>query len=169
MSINILYLNNLPLSPGERVKRVRNRWEKSFITNSESELQLVVGYIYALAILLTDDSGIIITDRDNKKTNKPLQLPSLRTLMIGVGLDPPKINESLAEYIKRAGVRPFTKKYLLIISPKGNNGPVDCIQFDHLTFLQGFLSVLAALDQPYDKYIIAIYDNTGVKYNWYWI
>lgn len=166
MSFTIVYNSWNPPKPGERLRQLKFSWTTNLNATNEAEIERVIGYIYAL-LIQDDNSSIIVTDPNGVTTNKPYQLQVMRGTFITSGYPPPGVEEPVQDYFNRIGMpfNRFKKQYVLIVSPRDeDDGDVDILQFNHLEFLQGFLSVLQGFHQPTMRYIVTIYDRNGVEY-----
>jgi len=166
MNISVRFNVYDPPAPRERIPQLRFSWTKEFQSDIEDEsiLELALGYIYALTLVRRGLSSTIITF-NGETTNNPFRFVPLRQRIIGHLKNPPKLGESPKHYVRRTRIQIPTMNYILLVSPDGTEeGLVDVLQFNHLTFLQGFLSVLAGFQQHPIKYIVTIYDINGVEY-----
>jgi hypothetical protein len=142
-------------------------WEQIFnITHNDARtLELVLGYVYALALVKPSTSIINISIDTMDYTIKDfLKLPIIKRYFISTHAHPPKIGEKVDEYLKRIK-RQFNLGYLIVITPNPNDEKlVHLIQFDNNEFLQGFISVLRAFNKTTMDYIVTIYGRNGREY-----
>lgn len=147
-------------------------WEKPFQSVEFNEILLDQAIGYAMGLMLVrphrariqiDYNGTIYSSREffrglpmsGHVLSRRAQYPRF------------EIEESLLQYLYRNGIplRNFSMNYLVILTPTGDEQrSVIIIQFNHLTFLQGLLSVFEAFEISTLRYIVAIYDQQGVSY-----
>lgn len=143
-------------------------WQKRFNTDNydPARFELALGYIYGLILLKPHSANLNITfNHTNYKYRQFLQLPVVRQYFSDVNRRRPRLFENLTAYIHRARAHTQTKQYLLVISPTHTEeGRVDLIQFNNITFLQGFLSIFRAFRIGPILYIVDIYDQNGIEY-----
>lgn len=167
MDVSVLF--NVWDPPKDRVRQLRFNWTKDFPANTEAELELAFGYmiglVYMRALLGIDTISVITSYNGPIRTitsDKPNAFPPVVDRLIGSVLPLPYPNEPVNEYLTKVRVKARTMNYFVILS-LFTAGQV--YQFNNLTFLQGFLSVLAGFQQPITEHIVGIYDRNGVQYN----
>lgn len=157
-----------------RINRINDTRRRQFTWNitfnaetpTENVFELALGYIYALTLLRPRDASINIT-LDGIKYPKFLQLPNVYNYFLSRSGDLPNIDESMADYLQRIHARNITMQYIIVISPDGDGSEyIHVLQFNSMSFLQGFLSVFNAFHIGTVTYIINIYDAMGNEYTY---
>ena len=147
------------------------RWFKDFTSDikDDSVLELALGYTYALILLDIPNSKVEFLYL-NKTYNKERFIrsePMIRHVVRGK-TNPPDIDISPLVYLRRNRIlanRKDIMNYAMIVSlTNEDDGPVSIIQFNHLEFLQGFLSVLNGFGVGTIRYIYMILDREGTIY-----
>jgi hypothetical protein len=160
--------------PYERLRRELFQWEKTFSSPTEDEaiLEQALGYILALylvkpmtASILVDGNGFGLDAR--MVYRNVLQFPPLRQRLVGVGVNPPRLTDTLPVYAEREHFDRFEKtdrQYALVTPIRVDDRPAYVIQFNNLEFLQGFISILEAFHAPLVWHIVTIYGPGLAQY-----
>lgn len=149
-------------------------WTKTFPSNDEVETELAFGYIVGLGTL----RGFFGNDKVNMVVEQYAPMGQGRIMssgiltnfkpvqdrLIGLVVDAPEPGEPFLRYVDRVGMRtPNPMNYNVILMRPGAEAAI-VYQFNHPTFLQGYLSVLTATNIPIENEIAAIYDRNGNQY-----
>jgi hypothetical protein len=147
---------------------IRFSWEKIFThqDRDESVLELALGYMYTLILLRPHNATIsFIYNKIKYKHTDFLQYRHMRNRILGSNKSQPKLLETLNHYIHRVHSHIPTMNYIIVITrTKHDKTPVDIIQFNNLTFLQGFISVLAGFGLGTINHLMTIYDKNELEY-----
>lgn len=148
-------------------------WEKSFVseTNDPAIFEQALGYRIGLSLVKPIDAAIFTTVNGVTYTGKEFMNSELvKNYLLSSRTKYPHIEdgETLPQYLQRNKDRlriPFTKNYLILLTPDGNERHhVITIQFDHLEFLQGLVSIIWAFGFGTIAHIVSIYDRAGINY-----
>lgn len=155
--------------PYERLHRELYQWEKTFSSPTEDAAMLdqALGYILALYLVKPMNSSILVDTGGQEVYRNVLRFPPLRQRIIGVGVNPPKIDDTLPVYAEREHFDRFedpNQQYALVTPIRVDDRPVYVVQFNHLEFLQGFISVLNAFHAPLMNHITTIYGPGLAQY-----
>lgn len=147
-------------------------WTKTFPANTEDEAELAIGYIIGLGKLRglfgIDRVRMVVEQYAPEGQGRMMASDILTNFapindrLIGFVVDAPEPEEPFLQYVDRIGTRtPNPMNYnVILMKPEAEVALV--YQFNHLTFLQGYLSVLTTANFPND--IAAIYDRNGNQY-----
>ena len=151
--------------------RTVTSWAKTFRFTTESETELAFGYILGLGALRgffgNDKVRLIVEQYDLDRirimaSDTFTNFEPINERLIGLVVDAPRPREPFLQYVDRVGMRtPNPMNYNVILMRPGADAAI-VYQFNHPTFLQGYLSVLTAANFPND--IAAIYDRNGIQY-----
>ena len=144
-------------------------WDKTFTSeiDDDSILELALGYMYTLVLLRPHGYEIIFTYNGVRYRHKDfIKHPEMRRRLIKKKAKPPKAMELFTDYLIRINITNPLMEYIMVVSKYNNeDAPVDIIQFNNLTFLQSFISVLSSFGLATITHLYAIYDIHGISYN----
>ena len=142
-------------------------WERSFNEKQYylDTFELALGYIYGLFLLRPRTATIDVSiNTINYKQTEFLQLLNVREHFLASRVHPPRITDTLIQYLTRIK-RQVTMEYVIVITPNPDDEHhVQVIQFNNLSFLQGFISVLRGFNEGTIDYIVTIYGRNGIEY-----
>ena len=134
-------------------------WDRTFntIRHLDDTFELAFGYIYALILLKPKTATIDVSiNTVNYKHYEYLRLPNIRQHFLAINVHPPRIDDTLARYLTRIK-RQIIKDYIIVIIPNSNDERhVHVVQFNKVSFLQGFISVLRGFNEGTVDYIVTI-------------
>lgn len=167
MSISIRFQQWAPQHPTGNRQTVID-WTKQFVA---TDIELALGYMYGLNLLRPRSTSITImyqgkTYKNSEFLRSPMMQPHLLTTTGKYWV----YGESLTDFLFRNRHRlkiPYHKQYLIMLTEddtESENQPLTIIQFDNISFLQGFLSILEFFHVPTIRHIVAIFDVKGTSY-----
>ena len=147
------------------VLRTVSSWNKEF-PNTHEGFDLMLGYFYALTLLRGFYDVIeVIINSIRYLWGDFMQQPSVQRMFLGTITETPHIDEKFSDFNHRVRLlRLPAFQYIIVVHPRGRPGTVSYVQFNHVTFLQGFLSVFRGFNVPTIRYIYTIYGLDDAQY-----
>ncbi|CAH6418171.1 Hypothetical protein HVR_LOCUS46 [uncultured virus] len=149
-------------------QRPQFSWEQSF--NNKLQIgdifELAFGYTYALILLHPTNTSITVTLDDTRYKHRDFfRLPRSRDYFLSITSHTPRIDDTIHTYLRRIRAKTPTMDYITVISPHGRKDKqIHVLQFNSLSFLQGFLSIFNGFRVGTINYIITIYNKNGIEY-----